>query len=116
MQPPYTEKCPYCGKECDADWVDVGVGLVQCGPFHCIFCQASQIGPYDDERDLTDKEKDTGWYEPGAEPGSSANVIDGKIVSHRQMKQTYQNSFEGNPLWHDKEYVKEWWEEIRKKI
>ena len=45
----YTEKCPYCGSECEADWVDVDVSLVQCGPFHCENCGASEIGPYDDE-------------------------------------------------------------------
>lgn len=25
--------CPYCGTPCECDMVDVGVGLVQCGPF-----------------------------------------------------------------------------------
>lgn len=38
------EKCPYCGTECEADWVDVGVGFVQCGPYYCENCGASEIG------------------------------------------------------------------------
>lgn len=37
--------CPYCQSEMDADFVDVGVGWVQCGPYHCVSCGASEIGP-----------------------------------------------------------------------
>lgn len=40
-----TEKCPYCKHDMNADWVDVGVGSVQCGPYHCANCGASEIGP-----------------------------------------------------------------------
>lgn len=40
-----TRDCPYCKSEMDADWVDVGVGMVQCGPYHCYYCGASEIGP-----------------------------------------------------------------------
>lgn len=77
------EKCPYCGAECSADFVDVGVGMVQCGPFNCQVCFASQIGPYDEERPLTDDERRTGWYAPGSPAGSSANVDDeGRIIRH----------------------------------
>ena len=108
-----TRPCPYCQAMCDADFVDVGVGLVRCGPYHCEQCGASEIGPNDEERSLTTQER-TGWYAPNTEPGSSANVIGGKIVSHRQMKATYQREFRGNPLWHDKSYVDQWWEAIRK--
>jgi hypothetical protein len=110
------EKCPYCKDDCYADFVDIGVGgYQQCGPFHCTNCGASQIGPYDEERELTSYEKMTGWYEPGEEPGSSANVIDGKVVSYAEMKEVYRSNFEGNPAWFDSEYVKEWWNEIRKR-
>lgn len=42
------EKCPYCGTDCEADWVDVGVGMVQCGPYYCQECRASEIGSCDD--------------------------------------------------------------------
>lgn len=48
MANPYdepTEECPYCKTEMSADWVDVGVGSVQCGPYHCTACGASEIGP-----------------------------------------------------------------------
>jgi len=78
---------------CDADWVDVGVGLVQCGPYHCGACGASEIGAYDESRVLTVEEKKTGWYRPGSEPGSSANVVGGKIVSHQVAKQVYQDNY-----------------------
>ena len=37
--------CPYCESKMDADFVDVGVGWVQCGPYHCVSCGASEIGP-----------------------------------------------------------------------
>lgn len=32
----------------EADFVDVGVGFAQCGPYHCDNCDASEISP---ERD-----------------------------------------------------------------
>lgn len=111
---PPVESCPYCGAKCDADFVDIGVGFTQCGPYHCEICGASEIGPYDKDRPLSEQENKTGWYGPGQEPGSSANVVHGKIVSHQVMKETYQEEFKGNPLWHDKSYVEKWWEKIRK--
>lgn len=39
------ETCPYCQSNMHADWVDVGVGMVQCGPYSCMDCGASEIGP-----------------------------------------------------------------------
>lgn len=110
---PPTEPCPYCGAVCDADFVDIGVGYQQCGPYRCLECEASEIGPYDEERELTPRERETGWYAPGRPPGSSANVINGRVVSHQQMRETYRREFEGNPLWHDKAYVDEWWRKVR---
>lgn len=110
----YLEKCPYCEAWCECDLVDVGVGMVQCGPFHCDQCGASQIGPYDQERELTAAEKQTGWYSPNSEPGSSANVIGGKHVSHKQMLAAYKEEFTGNSLWEDKDYVDDWYDKIRK--
>lgn len=68
------ERCPYCAALCCADFVDVGVGYVQCGPFHCEACKASEIGPHDEPRPLSAEEASTGWYGPGAEAGSTANV------------------------------------------
>ena len=89
----HTEKCPYCGMICEADWVDVGVGMVQCGPFHCENCYASQIGPHDEERELTQDEERTGWYSPNSEPGSSANVIGGRIVGHEEALKNYKDLY-----------------------
>lgn len=109
-----TEKCPYCGSDCDADWADVGVGMVQCGPYHCMNCLASEIGPYDKPRELTAKEKETGWYAPGEEPGSSANVIGGKIVTHQEMQSAYRNEFMNNPMYEVDGAVEKWREDIRK--
>lgn len=40
-----SRECPYCKSDMEADWVDVGVGMVQCGPYHCFDCGASEIGP-----------------------------------------------------------------------
>lgn len=109
-----TESCPYCQTICRADFVDIGVGMIQCGPFHCEECGASEIGGYDDPRPLTDDERGTGWYAPNSKPGSTANVINGRIVSHVQARDTYKREFAGNPLWHDKEYVEAWWDGHRK--
>lgn len=108
-----TENCPYCGTVCRADFVDVGIGFTQCGPYHCDSCGASEIGPYDKDRPLSEDEKKTGWYAPGAEPGSSANVIGGRIVSHVQARNAYQQEFSGSPRWHDKQYVADWWAKQR---
>jgi hypothetical protein len=105
--------CPYCNKPCDADWVDVGVGWIQCGPFHCEFCRASEIGPHDEPRPLSADEERTGWYAPDSEPGSSANVIDGQVVSAEMARFAYRREFTNNPLWTDKSYVADWWARTR---
>lgn len=110
-----TEQCPYCGTHCRADFVDIGVGYQQCGPYHCEACGASERGPYDAGRELTDVEVKTGWYAPGAEPGSSANVIGGRFVSYVQARAAYRAQFVGNPLWHDDKYVADWWAQQRSK-
>ncbi len=78
-----TTTCPYCGEVCYADWADVGVGFVQCGPFYCENCRASEIGPFDDERELTPEEKKFGWYKPGSPVGSSANSIEGIPIDYK---------------------------------
>lgn len=106
--------CPYCTLPCEADWVDVGVGYVQCGPYHCEACSASEIGPYDEERELSADERRTGWYAPGNEPGSSANVIGGRVVTHRQMDAAYRSEFVGSPLHDVPLYVEAWRERLRK--
>lgn len=108
------ELCPYCGSECLADFADVGVGMVQCGPFHCENCHASQIGPYDEPRELSEREQKTGWYKPESQPGSSANVINGRVVTHREMDAAYRAEFAGNPLYEVPRAVGSWFEETRK--
>lgn len=108
------ERCPYCGTWCYADHADVGVAFVQCGPFHCLSCRATEIGPYDEPRELTEKERATGWYASGRPPGSSANVIGGEVVDHIAMQGAYNARFGGgSPDWHDADVVKNWWQEIR---
>lgn len=39
----YTVPCPFCGAECAAEFVDIGVGEQQCGPFTCNSCHAAQL-------------------------------------------------------------------------
>jgi len=71
------ERCPYCGTYCHADFVDVGIGYIQCGPYHCDNCKASEIGPEQFQLDcsqFSDEELKTGWYLPGSPPGPNANV------------------------------------------
>lgn len=104
-----TENCPYCQTKCYADFVDVGIGYTQCGPFHCEVCGASEIGPYDKERELSAVERLCGWYGPGEQPGSSANMINGKIVTAKTAQDAYHNHFEDNPLYHKEGYVEAWW-------
>lgn len=108
------EKCPYCATICRADFVDIGVGFQQCGPYHCDACFASEIGPYDEPRELTRREKETGWYAPHSEPGSSANVIGGRIVSHVQMRDAYRDEFLGSALYDWPGEVEKWFAEVRK--
>jgi len=110
-----TGPCPYCSAECHADFVDIGVGYDQCGPYHCEACGASEIGPYDEPRELGPDEKRTGWYAPGSDPGSSANVIGGKVVPAHQMINAYYGKFAGNPDYEKPNLVEDWFKEIRKK-
>lgn len=51
-----SKPCPYCRMDMEADWVDVGVGMVQCGPYHCWNCGASEIGPELDDYCYKDRE------------------------------------------------------------
>lgn len=108
------QACPYCNMLCDADFVDIGVGFQQCGPYYCQNCGASEIGPYDDERALTEDEKRTGWYGPNSEPGSSANVIGNKVVSHKTMLQAYREEFTNNPRYAVPGAVRAWFKKVRK--
>lgn len=82
--------CPYCATSCEADWVDVGVGMVQCGPYHCENCGASECGPYDPERELDARECETGWYGPSKPLSPLANAVGGVPVDHKTAKQLYE--------------------------
>jgi len=87
-EPEPKERCPYCGAMCCADFVDIGVGMTQCGPYHCEACGASQIGPYD-ENETTPEEDKIGWYGPDRPPGSSANVVAGQHVTWQEARDVY---------------------------
>lgn len=108
------EACPWCGTPCRADFVDIGVGYTQCGPYHCENCGASERSGNDAARELTPKEIETGWYGPGSEPSEHANVIAGKHVSHRVMRDAYEQEFTGNPRYNEPGVVEQWWKDIRK--
>jgi len=89
------ERCPYCGASCHADFVDIGVGYQQCGPYHCEGCGASEIGAFDnyDENDMSMRERQTGWYEPGKPAGQSANVDpNGRHISYFEADTLYRQS------------------------
>jgi hypothetical protein len=83
--------CPYCSFAfCEADYVDVGIGVVQCGPYYCPNCKASEISSRD-KRKLTEKEEETGWYEPFTKVSETANTIKGVLVDHKTAKIAYEN-------------------------
>lgn len=82
--------CPYCGNEvCEADWCDVGVGLVQCGPYNCQSCGAIEIGAYDEQTVTSGRESETGWYAPGRRYEGCAPTIGGQLIGHDAAKQAY---------------------------
>lgn len=85
------ETCPYCGNtDCEADWVDVAVGYVQCGPYYCHECGSCEIGPNDRECKLSDEEEKSGWYRPENTHNTSAPTANGVIVDHQTAKRLYE--------------------------
>lgn len=86
--------CPYCGTSCEADWCDVGVGMVQCGPYYCEKCGASEASAFAEDRETrADYDRSTGWYRPGAPLDSLANAdADGKPLGWRQADNEYRIS------------------------
>ena len=88
-----TMPCPYCGEQCDIDYVDIGVGEIQCGPVCCLACGASQIGPeiadVQGDPKLSDHEKETYWYAPGKPWSPTANTINGVPVDHNTAKNAW---------------------------
>lgn len=83
-----TQACPYCNAQCECDWVDVGVGFVQCGPYYCPDCGASEAH-CDDQRAMTEEEARTGWYAPGTPVSELANTCCGVLVDHQTAKTLY---------------------------
>lgn len=73
MRFPYetpSEECPYCGANCTAEFVDIGVGMQQAGPYVCDECHAIEAGPFDARTE--DVDANTGWYPPdGWEPSET---------------------------------------------
>lgn len=75
-----SELCPYCGTPCEAEFVNVGVGMQQVRPYHCDFCGATEIRPYDcrcrrtkddpshdfdcRQANCDPREFEVGWYRP----------------------------------------------------
>ncbi|WP_060733772.1 hypothetical protein [Burkholderia cenocepacia] len=90
LKPGDTETCPYCAEPgCSAEWVDVGVGMVQAGPFHCEACGAFEIGPYDDTTPSED-ERRVGWYSPSRdELPKTVSTLDGKYLDAQTALSMY---------------------------
>lgn len=59
-------ECPYCASLATATFAKGK----QTSPFICTdqSCQAIEIGEMDEERDMSDREWETGWWEPMREP------------------------------------------------
>ena len=81
-------KCPYCDSDnCEAEWVDVEVGFIQCGPYICLDCGASEIGAYD-KTPATELEKEKGWYAPDNH-SEHVSTISGKIINSAEALALY---------------------------
>ena len=90
--------CPFCGAVCEADWVDVGVGMVQAGPYHCTECHSSEVGPYDKTDGRTDIDDRYGWYKPESPAGSSANTNEaGEIITWKEADTNYRATYGVKP-------------------
>lgn len=88
--------CPYCEyRDCEADYVDVGVGMIQCGPYFCFRCKASEVS-YLDKRELTEKEEATGWYAPNTAVSETANTCQGSLVGHKTAQALYSSGLLDN--------------------
>lgn len=92
--------CPYCEELMDADWVDVGVGMLQCGPYHCFACKASEIGPELENirHTLDEDELRTGFYKSRISP--LANQRHGMPIDYKTADALYRAEYfakHGNP-------------------
>ncbi len=49
-------KCPECEAECEADFVDIGVGEQQCSPYHCVNDKCGWMQAWSDDLGLDEGE------------------------------------------------------------
>jgi len=99
----YKETCPHCGyKDCEANFVDIGVGFTQCGPFLCDECGSYQT-------------RDGSWNKAKDPIPEGINALNGKIVGHQEMLVAYKEEFTGNPLHGVDGVVDAWREKHREK-
>ena len=56
--------CRWCGAETDAEFVDVGVGMVQVSGAICWECNAYEMGLYQTDGKISEVEMATGWLGP----------------------------------------------------
>ena len=96
------QPCPYCGADCEADWCDIGVGMVQVGPYVCLACMASEASAYNDARDARyDYDPATGWYQPGAPLDTLANQDEqGQPISWQEADTRYRAKHGVGPRYH----------------
>lgn len=83
----HIEICPYCGELMHCDLVDIGVGEIQCAPYYCGACGASEIHISDDKSNLDEDEDETGFYKNKISP--LANTVNGILVSHTEALELY---------------------------
>src|SRR5690554_3276836 len=97
-EPEPKRPCLYCNARCHADFCDVGVGMVQVGPYHCESCGASEAGPHENYADRDDYDRDTGWYRPGSRPGDTANIDEeGNHISWQRADTLYREKLGVGP-------------------
>ena len=56
-------ECRWCGEATDAEFVDVGIGMVQVTGGECA-CGGRELGPYMNNGRLTEEEFATAWQGP----------------------------------------------------
>jgi len=68
--------CPYCESETFAGFVKGK----QISPYSCLQCDAVEIGMTDEDRGMSKRELETGWWEPGRELPETSD--DEKHINH----------------------------------
>lgn len=56
--------CRWCKSTTEAEYVDVGVGMVQVTGGECLNCGAHELGHYQTDGPLSEVEMATGWVGP----------------------------------------------------